>query len=159
MIDPRPTRAHHAWQSLRQTFPIRKSEWACAFVMFGISLVLALNPTLFEQFKGYSGMARFAPQWAWEWALFAISSGRLAALTINGAYWRTPHFRAIFAFVACFGWWQITAGFVANFGMSFVLAGGWLVQDAFNFRQALAEAFASEALREAELRNDAASQL
>ena len=144
----------HAWHSLRQTFPVRKSEWIPAFVLFGISVVLRFNPTLFEQFRGYDGMGRFASQWIWQWATFAVGAGRLAALVVNGAYWRTPHFRAFFAFVSCFAWWQITAGLVENLGIAFIAFGGWFVLDAFNFRQALSEAFASEALREAERRND-----
>src|SRR4051812_35457177 len=100
----------HGWQSLRQTFPVRKSEWTAAFVTFGISIVLLLNDDLFEQSAGYDAMARVAPQWLWQWMLFAVGLGRLAVLGINGAYWRTPHLRALAAFVSCFTWWQIFAG-------------------------------------------------
>lgn len=152
-----PGKAHNAWRSLRQTFPIRKSEWICAVVLFCCSAVLLLNTTLFER-EGYAAMARFAPQWIWQWALFAVGSVRLAVLGINGAYWRSPHWRAGLAFASCFAWWQITIGLVGNLGLGFVLAAGWIILDAFNFKQALTEAFASEALREAERRNDAAAQ-
>lgn len=143
----------HAWRSLRQSFPIRKSEWVAAWTMLGIALVMLLNPGLFGTGDVYRGMMRFAPQEVWQWMLFLISTTRLVVLFVNGAYWRSPHWRAVTAFLSCFAWWQIAAGLAGNLGLGMVAFAGYFVLDALNFRQALMEAGVSEGLRDAELRN------
>jgi hypothetical protein len=141
----------HAWQSLRQSFPIRKSEWVAAWTMMGIALVMLLNPGLFSSAgEIYHGMMRFAPQEIWQWLMFIISVSRLVVLFINGAYWRSPHWRAVFAFLSCFVWWQIAAGLAGNLGLGMVAFAGYFMLDALNFKQALTEAGISEGLRDAE---------
>lgn len=139
----------HGWQSLRQTFPVRKSEWVCSLVLLAVSMIIALQPDLFDN-PSYFGMARYAPQWFWQWALFVIGTGRLIVLTVNGMWWQTPMFRATAAFVSCFAWWQICAGIAPNFGIGLAAFGGWFVMDAVNFKQALTESGVSLALRAVE---------
>lgn len=143
----------HAWQSLRQSFPIRKSEWVAGWTMFGMAMVMLLNPGLFETGEAYDGMMRWMPQEVWQWAIFTISMVRLVVLFINGAYWRSPHWRAVAAFLSCFVWWQIAAGLAGNMGLGMVAFAGYFVLDALNFKQALVEAGISEGLRDAEQRN------
>jgi hypothetical protein len=143
----------HAWQSLRQSFPIRKSEWVAAWTMLCIAIMMLLHPGMFGTGGAYLGMTRFAPQEVWQWVLFTVSLTRLVVLFINGAYWRSPHWRAGAAFLSCFVWWQIAAGLSSTLGLGMVAFAGYFVLDALNFRQALVEAGISEGLRDAELRN------
>lgn len=136
--------------SLKVTWPVRKSEWVLALMTFCMAALLALQPNLFAEQEVYRGMASMAPQWVWQWLCFAIGGGRLVTLFVNGAYWRTPHARAAFAFFNCFVWWQIAAGVAVNAGIGMVVFPGIFVLDVFNFRQAALEAAASEGLRDAE---------
>lgn len=140
----------HVWQSLRRTFPIRKSEWAMAFATVAFWLVLSLNPHLFENFDGYDALAARAPQWFWAWFCFVIGVGRVAALFVNGAYWRSPHARAVCAFINCYLWYQMTMGFSENLGVAMIFAGTFFVIDALNFKQAFVEAAASEGMKNVE---------
>jgi len=146
----------HGWQSLKQTFPVRKAEWVNSFALLGLSIVL-LQDDLFERYAGYAAMARFAPQEVWQWTLFMLAFGRLTVLAINGAYSRTPLLRWIGAFISCFAWWQISAGLVGNLGLGFILSGALFAHEALNFRQAFIEhqtqAGVNEGLCEVERRN------
>ena len=47
----------HAWQSLRRTFPIRKSEWAMGFATVCFWLVFTFNTKLFDSSPGYAPLA------------------------------------------------------------------------------------------------------
>lgn len=156
-ITTHPWRPTEAWKSLKLTFPVRKSEWFCAAVLFGCAMVLVMNPQIMSQQPAYAAMLRFADQDAWMWALMVLSCGRLVALVINGAWRHSPHARAFFAFLAGFAWWQILAGLVPNAGFGLCFAAGFFVQDAFNFRQALLEAFIADGVREVVRRNASAS--
>lgn len=140
----------HPWASLKQTFPIRKSEWYAAGLVLGVWAAFAFNDTLFADFRGYDRMALFAPQYVWQWACFLVGFGRITALFVNGAYWRTPHARAAFAFLSCYLWYQMAMAFAGNGGVAVVFAAGTLVLDVFNFRQAFLEAAASQGLRDGE---------
>lgn len=148
-----PWRPAEAWKSLKLTFPIRKSEWICAAVLFGCAMVLVMNANIMSQQPAYAAMLRFADQSAWMWTLMTLACGRLTALGINGAWRHSPHARAFFAFLSGFAWWQIFAGLAGNAGFGLVFAAGFFVLDAFNFRQALIEAFVAEGIREVVRRN------
>lgn len=141
----------HAWTSLKQSFPVRKSEWILAVVgTLGLWLVFTFNADLFAENRGYDGLARWAGQPFWAWMCFLIGIGRFATLCVNGMYWRTPHYRAFFAFLTCFIWYQLVVGLAQNAGIGAVLGTAVLVTDVFNFRQALLEAAASEGLKNGE---------
>lgn len=141
----------HPWNSLKQSWPVRKSEWTLASVVtMGLWLVFTFNADLFTTQNGYEGLARWAPQWVWAWLTFCIGVGRLVTLFINGAYWRTPHYRAGFAFISCYLWYQLAVGLAPNLGIGLVAFVGILVTDFFNFRQAFMEAAASEGLKSGE---------
>ncbi len=143
----------HAWQSLRHSFPIRKSEWVAAWTLLGLAAVLLVNAELFDSSHLYNGMRRFAPQVVWQWVIFMVGTARIVVLFINGAYWRSPHWRAGTAFFSCFIWWQIAAGLAGNAGLGVIAFAGYFVLDALNFKQALMEAGVSEGLRDAEQRH------
>lgn len=139
----------HPWTSLKQSFPIRKSEWVMACVTVGLWLLFSIHTDLFNA-KEYGGMAAMAPQFVWAWMLFVVGVGRLAALTVNGMHWRSPHFRAGLAFLNCFVWYQLSVGLAQNVGVGMVVFPGLLALDVFNFRQAFLEAAASEGLKDGE---------
>lgn len=136
----------HPWTSLKRSFPVRKSEWVLALVTTGLWLVFSLNDDLFIQSPGYSGLARVAPQNAWAWFFFVIGIGRVAVLFINGGWYRSPHWRALFAFLNCLVWYRLALGLAPNAGIGLVIVPGLLILDGFNFKQAFVEAAASEGL-------------
>lgn len=139
----------HPWTSLKQTFPIRKSEWVMAFITVGLWLLFSLNDDLFSDGGNtYAGLARWASQDVWSWLLFVVGVGRVTVLIINGAYWRSPHYRAGLAFLNCFVWYQLSAGLAQNTGIGMVVFPGLLALDVFNFRQAFLEAATSEGLKD-----------
>lgn len=136
----------HPWASLKKTFPVRKSEWVFAFMTLGLWLVFSLNDDLFSQSPGYNGLARLASQATWAWFFFVIGIGRVAVLFINGGWRRSPHWRAVFAFLNCLVWYRLAIGLAPNVGIGIVMMPGILILDGFNFKQAAVEAAASEGL-------------
>lgn len=145
----------HAWQSLRRTFPTRKSEWAMGVATVCFWLVFALNVDLFKDNPGYASLAEVAPQVMWSWLCFIVGVGRCAALYINGAHWRSPHARAAFAFLNCFLWYKLSVGLAENAGLGMIFAGTFFIMDVLNFKQACIEAAISEGLKHVERRNTA----
>jgi hypothetical protein len=65
---------------------------------------------------------------------------RLMILLINGAWRRSPHGRAVTAFLCCFFWTQIVLSFAPTFGFAFVMACGWLGADVINVMRAMRDA-------------------
>lgn len=99
---------------LTRTFPIRITEWLLAGIMLSWSIVcwnLQQN-----EWSGamFTGLSRLGDQDTWAFFAFFIALGRLAALTINGAWRPSPHLRAAGAFLACFMWLQIVLGLMAS---------------------------------------------
>lgn len=103
---------NHLIASLAETFPGRASEWALGVILFNWSLVLTLNPDLFQDGRSYAELARWADQQTWATLCLAVGGGRLLVLAINGAWRRSPHARTAAAFVSCFFWFQITLGLI-----------------------------------------------
>lgn len=99
--------------SLLKTFPIRVCEWLLAGLMvtWGIA---AWNHSDAEWANPiYAGLARIADQHAWGAIVTTIGILRLVALFRNGGWNPSPHLRAAGAFLACFGWLQISLGLFA----------------------------------------------
>jgi hypothetical protein len=113
-----PTIAH-SWQSLSDTFEARASEWALAGAMLCLGLVSALNADLFTD-PAFRGLTDWASQPMWALGFLTVGILRLIVLLVNGAYWRTPQFRCLFAFISAGVWFQLLLGFAAN--LSFFLA-------------------------------------
>lgn len=139
---------HGAWKAFQATWPVRKSEWVMAFAVVVMWIVLAFNEELFTR-PGYAHLAELAPQWVWQWFCFIVGFGRVGVLVVNGSDWRTPYGRAFFAFLSCFLWWHIGAGFAANVGLGMVLAAAVFFTDVFNCKQAVTEAAASQSVNDA----------
>ena len=139
----------HALTSLKATFPIRKSEWLMAFATCAFWLLFSVRYDLFTSSDAYNGLAALAPQWVWSWFCFFVGIGRLAVLFVNGAYWRTPHARAAFAFLNYFLWYNLTVGLSVNLSLGMISFTTFFFADVFNFRQAFSEAAASEGIHNA----------
>jgi hypothetical protein len=103
---------HHATKSLRETFPVRASEWALSVMIFNWGVVLLLNDNLFSISPSYNTFSSMMPEQAWGLVCLLVGLMRILFLFINGLWRRSPHLRLIGAFAACFFWFQITAGFI-----------------------------------------------
>lgn len=136
----------HLRSSLRETFPARASEWALATILLNWSTILYLNPTLFATVPSFSIISEIAPQPVWL-ALCGLAGGaRLVILLINGAWRRSPHARAVGAFVSCFFWFEISVGlFLAGtWGTGLAVYPVLLLLDSFNVLRAGGEAGLSD---------------
>lgn len=146
----------HSWTSLQTTFPTRANEWFMGFAMAGIGFVFLMNGGLFAAYPGpLGGLARFADQETWSGICLAAGLARLAALMINGLWWRSPLVRCIAAFVSCFIWWQLSAGLVANIGIASVFMPLCFVFDAYNAIRCGRKVGTSEFIHRLELRAEA----
>lgn len=130
---------NHTWSSLNQTFEARASEWALAAITLCLGLVCLLNLELFDNIN-YQYMKSWANQEIWGSIFVMIGALRLTVLFINGGYWRTPHFRSMFAFACCFLWFQLSLAFMSNFGFSIAIYPWLFFLDAYNALRAGREA-------------------
>jgi len=137
----------HISRSFRETFPGRASEWALAIVILNWSLVLALNTDLFASSASYRALAGVMTQHSWLWLCFCIGTVRLMVLGINGAWRRSPHLRALSAFVSCFVWFQISVGLfqAGTGGTGLAVYPVLLLLDSYNVIRAMGEAGISDA--------------
>ncbi|MGQ4272495.1 hypothetical protein [Terrihabitans sp. B22-R8] len=94
----------------RSTFIDRFAEWVLACILFSTGLMLLRPEETFAASPVYEGLARIATEE--HWGLFCLVGGaiRLVALTINGAWMPTYHFRSVAAFLSCFFWLQFSLG-------------------------------------------------
>lgn len=98
-------------RSLRETFPTRASEWALGTILFLWSILMAADPELLATSR-LRGMLSLASQDVWALVTFGVGGGRLLILGVNGAWRRTPHLRAMAAFISCFFWFQFTISII-----------------------------------------------
>lgn len=113
-------------------FP-RMMEWQAASVMSWGGFMLFTNDDLMATSpKGYSLMLEWASQPTWAWFASVLGISRLVVLVINGAWRRSPHARAVTAFLACGMWFPLSMSFSTTAGWGFVLATGMLCGDALN---------------------------
>lgn len=145
----------HLSRSLRETFPGRASEWALGAILFNWSLVLMLNEALFVDGASYSEMADLMGQPTWSTLCLVAGGGRLIVLAINGAWRRSPHMRALFAFLACFFWFQISLALAQSGtqGTGLAVYPVLFLLDAFNTLRAMGEAGLSDRMHGTVARN------
>jgi hypothetical protein len=132
----------HVRTNFAAAFFPRLSEWLAACVLFALGTVLAANADLMvsTDAEAYQLMRLVAPQSTWSLVLIGFSCIRLIILLVNGAWRRSPHLRALTAFLSCFVWTQIVLSFAPTFGFAFVLACGWLGMDMINIMRAMRDA-------------------
>lgn len=129
-------------RSLRDTFPTRNSEWGLATMLLLWGVILDFDPTLFARSPSFDGMARLFDQSTWAVLCFLTGVGRLAMLTVNGFWRRSPHLRAMGAFLGSGFWFQITLSFLQSETTSTGLAiyPVLFLLDAYNVLRALGDA-------------------
>ncbi|RUV90231.1 hypothetical protein EOA60_06775 [Mesorhizobium sp. M1A.F.Ca.IN.020.06.1.1] len=137
----------HITSSFRETFPARASEWALATMLFGWSVVLFANPTLFADTPSFAaGLAQIVPQGTLAVLCGIAGAGRLVCLGINGAWRRSPHLRSVGAFIATGFWFIITLGLLkagAN-GTGLAIYPVLMFLDSYNVIRAAGEAGLSD---------------
>lgn len=121
-------------------FP-RLMEWQAAGVLFAGGLAMLLNDDLMTPGKpGYVLMLGIASQETWAYAASILGLLRLTVLFINGAWRKSPHARALAAFLSCSIWFALATSFSAVAGWGLVLAGGMLVGDLLNIVRTMRDA-------------------
>lgn len=130
--------------SLRETFESRASEWMLTGATLSLAAVFFVNEGMFlrEAFEGLRGMNSSRFFWGFIFAIIGLI--RLTVLLVNGAYWRTPHFRAATAFLSSGIWFVLCAGFARNGSVLIALVPWIFFLDAYNTRRAAKEAGKSE---------------
>lgn len=98
----------------KKSFPLRVTEWFCAFVMAHWGLLILLNPAAMTASPTWVHMVDLAEPALWGGMAALVGLIRIAALAINGAWRQSPHTRAACAFVSVFLWLQITWALMQN---------------------------------------------
>ena len=131
----------HIRASFRATFEARKSEWGLALSTMLWGLIVLHEPGRFAESRAYSDFLHLMSQNAWGMAAFTIGSLRLTVLFFNGLLRRSPHLRALTAFMSCFLWMQISLGLFAADGFTgLAMYPVALGMDIFNVLRAAREA-------------------
>jgi len=134
----------HSFKSLPETFEARASEWMFGFATFSLSLVFFLNDNLIDHpcFEGMRNIHEHQRDWAL--LLLIVGLGRLIVLFINGSYWRTPHFRALAAFLSSGIWCLMCFGFLDQKSLMIAIMPWIFLLDTYNIKRASREAGNSE---------------
>jgi hypothetical protein len=140
----------HVSTSLRQTFPTRVTEWMLSAMMIHWSVVLGSEPNLFDRSPAYDFLASVMGQEAWSTVLFWAGLARLVTLGINGLWRRSPHIRALGAFIGAGFWFFVALSFVlADRNSTGLAIYPWLfLADAINIFRASGEAGVSDRIFE-----------
>lgn len=126
---------------IRHSFRARKSEWGLALSTMLWGLIVLNEPGRFAESRAYSDFLHLMSQNAWGMAAFTIGSIRLTVLFFNGLLRRSPHLRALTAFMSCFLWMQISLGLYAADGFTgLAMYPVALGMDIFNVLRAAREA-------------------
>lgn len=128
--------------SFAATFPARASEWALALALLNCGMIMTLNRELFaENPESYRALAHLASQHTWAVACLMGGMFRFCMLGVNGMWRRSPHLRALGAFVACLFWFLISYGLLqtASFGLVTAIVPVLLLLDSYNAVRALGE--------------------
>lgn len=130
---------------LQDHFPMRVTDWLLASILctWGIA-ALWIDPTTWNQ-PIYSGLNYF-PREVWAAVGIIIGISRLIALFINGALRRTPHVRAVGAFLSCWVWWWLALGMLTAHQISFGIGVyPWLlIAEVYNVYRAASDARLSD---------------
>lgn len=132
--------------SLHEHFKIRITDWLLSAMLLSWGFALMWTDPRVWALPTFSGLARIADQQTWAVVALIIGLSRLSALFVNGAVRRSPHLRAIGAFLTCFIWVQLTLGFLwSDLAGPGIALFPWLaLADAFNVYRAAMDAGASD---------------
>lgn len=84
--------------------PARDLEWFAAFMTVAFGAVLALPGHTFETGLQWQRFAAIMPEGGWATLMVGLALVRMAALTINGRWRRTPLLRAMCAILGAAVW-------------------------------------------------------
>lgn len=132
----------HIRDNFAAAFLPRIGEWACAAMILAIGVDLSVNVTLMADARSpaYAALLDWAPQHSWASLMIGLGMLRLMILLVNGAWRRSPHYRAAIAFLCCFFWWQITKSLLSVYGIPWILGAGVLGMDFMNMVRAAGDA-------------------
>lgn len=127
-------------------FPLRVTEWLVAGMLLSWGVATLNMPATEWNVAINRELADLAGRTFW--GLYAVALGvmRLAALFVNGAIRRSPHARAIAAFLSCLIWSQLTlAAFTFTWAAPSMSFYPWLlVADVYNVWRAARDAKLSD---------------
>ncbi|BCM83570.1 hypothetical protein [Methylobacterium indicum] len=95
--------------------PARDLEWCAAAMAFAFGLVLALPGNTFSTGAHWLRFAAIMPEGGWAFMMVSLALVRMAALTINGRWRRTPLLRAICAVLGAAVWGYVALLMYAPF--------------------------------------------
>jgi len=96
---------------LDQTFPLRISEWLLSVILTTWGMIVFFMPDNAWLMPSMEALRSIeSDRHVWGGCAIVIGMARLVALFINGAMRRTPHLRAIGAFMSIFIWVQLSFG-------------------------------------------------
>lgn len=132
----------HVRDSFSAAFYPRLSEWSCAALIILIGLMLVINPDLMagSQSQAHALMLMVGRQTYWAQAMLILGGVRICVLIINGAWRRSPHLRAVLAFLSCGPLCLIALSFTPIMGISTAYAWVPLVTDMINTIRAAGDA-------------------
>lgn len=141
---------------LRQTFPARASEWALSLMLFLWSVILVANVDLFAAGRSYAALSQLMSQESWAMWCLAIGGGRLIILAVNGAWRRSPHLRALGAFLSGLFWFLISIGLLqaGAYNTGLAIYPVLFLLDAFNAIRAMGEAGRSDKIHGSRMARD-----
>lgn len=131
-------------ESFRQTFEARASEWMLTGAVLSLAAVFLFNREMFygEAFEGLRSIN--SNQNFWTAAFAIVGMVRLSVLLVNGHYYRTPHGRAVTAFLSGGVWFMLCVGFARNGSVLIALSPWIFFLDMYNTVRAAKEAGKSE---------------
>ena len=134
----------HSFESLKESFEARASEWSLTGVMVSLALAFLFNEGLFyrDTLEGMRDIIN--SRFAWITIMSFVGLTRFAVLIVNGAYWRTPHLRSLTAFLSAGIWFLFFMGFVRNGSLMMAIMPWVFLLDAYNAKRAGREAGKSE---------------
>ncbi len=135
-------------EGVLEHFPVRRSEWVLACILFAWGWLLLLPGPIFNQSPAWAGLQAWAPEHFWGWAAVLLGAGRFIALMINGTFHETwygrysPHVRCAAAFLCCLIWFQLSWGLLTAPHLTTGLAiyPGLFVLDFTNIMTAVSDA-------------------
>jgi hypothetical protein len=132
----------HVRDSFSAAFYPRLSEWSCAALLILIGFMLVINPGLMADGKSqaHALMLMVGQQSAWAQALLILGGIRISVLIINGAWRRSPHLRAVLAFLSCGPLCLIALSFTPVMGISTAYVWVPLATDMINAIRAAGDA-------------------
>ncbi|MBL8578073.1 MAG: hypothetical protein JNK47_12665 [Mesorhizobium sp.] len=124
-------------------------------MLFLWAIVLQVNPDLFKNAPSFGPLAQMVQQSTWAMLCLVVGGGRLVMLAINGAWRRSPHLRALAAFISCFFWFQISLGFLqaGTFGTGLAIYPVLFALDVYNAFRAAGDAGSSDRIHSRSPRN------